>query len=67
MLRDHRCQPRLRYPAKLSIAIDGENKKFHDKTKFKQYFFHNSALKKIPEEKLPLNETNCTQENIINK
>ena len=31
-LRDHRCKPRLLYPAKLSITIDGENKIFHDKT-----------------------------------
>jgi hypothetical protein len=32
-LRDHKCQPRLPYPAKLSITIDGETKLFHDKTK----------------------------------
>ncbi|XP_055468870.1 uncharacterized protein LOC129681009 [Psammomys obesus] len=36
-LRDHRCQPRLLYPAKLSINNDGENKLFHDLTKIKQY------------------------------
>jgi hypothetical protein len=28
-LREHRCQPRLPYPAKLSITIDGETKVFH--------------------------------------
>jgi hypothetical protein len=28
-LRDHRCQPRLLHPAKLSITIDGETKIFH--------------------------------------
>ncbi|MBV2134755.1 hypothetical protein KRX52_18445, partial [Pseudomonas sp. MAP12] len=28
-LREHGCQPRLLYPAKLSITIDGENKIFH--------------------------------------
>jgi hypothetical protein len=33
-LREHKCQPRLLYPAKVSITIDGENKIFHDKTKF---------------------------------
>jgi hypothetical protein len=33
-LREYKCQPRLLYPAKLSIAIDGETKIFHDKNKF---------------------------------
>ena len=36
-LKEHKCQPRLLYPAKLSINIDGENKIFHNKTKFTQY------------------------------
>jgi hypothetical protein len=36
-LREHKCQPRLLDPAKLSIIIDGETKIFHDKTKFTQY------------------------------
>ncbi|ERE67250.1 LINE-1 type transposase domain-containing protein 1 [Cricetulus griseus] len=35
-LREHGCQPRLLYPAKLSITIDGENKIFHDQNRFKQ-------------------------------
>jgi hypothetical protein len=30
-LREHKCQPRLLYPTKLSITIDGETKVFHDK------------------------------------
>jgi hypothetical protein len=30
-LREHKCQPRLLYPPKLSITIDGEIKVFHDK------------------------------------
>jgi hypothetical protein len=30
-------QPRLPYPAKISIIIDGETKIFHDTTKFIQY------------------------------
>ncbi|ERE72641.1 LINE-1 type transposase domain-containing protein 1 [Cricetulus griseus] len=34
-LRDHGCQPRLLYPAKISIIIDGENNIFHEKTRFK--------------------------------
>lgn len=41
-LRDHRCQPILLYPAKLSITRDkGRKMKLkkvkHDKVKFKQY------------------------------
>ena len=36
-LREHKCQPRLLYPVKLSITIDRETKIFHDKTKFRQY------------------------------
>ena len=31
-LRDHRCNPRLLYPAKHSFTIDGENKIFHNKS-----------------------------------
>jgi hypothetical protein len=33
-LTEHKCKPRLLYPARLSITIDGETKFFHDKTKF---------------------------------
>ena len=33
-LREYKCQPRLLYPAKFSITRDGENKTFHDKSKF---------------------------------
>jgi hypothetical protein len=36
ILREHKWHPRLLYPAKHSITIDGENKVFHDKTKFTQ-------------------------------
>jgi hypothetical protein len=43
-LREHKCQPRLLYPAKLSITIHGETKIFHDKTKFTQYLSTNPAL-----------------------
>ena len=46
-LRDHKCHPRLLYPAKLSMTIDGENKIFHDKTKFTQYLSTNPALQRI--------------------
>ena len=33
-LREHKWQPRLLYPAIISITIDGETKVFYDKTKF---------------------------------
>jgi hypothetical protein len=46
-LREHKCQPSLLYPAKLSITIDGENKVFHDRTKFTQYLSTNPALQRI--------------------
>jgi hypothetical protein len=46
-LREHKCQPRILYPAKLCIIIDGETKIFHDKTKFTQYHSTNPALKRI--------------------
>jgi len=46
-LREHKCQPRLLYPAKLSITIDGETKVLHDKTKFTQYLSMNPALQRI--------------------
>ena len=46
-LREHKCQPRLLYPAKLSITIDGETKVFHDKAKFTQYPSKIPALQRI--------------------
>ena len=36
-LRDHRCQARLLYPAKLSSTLDRESKAFHKRTKHKEY------------------------------
>jgi hypothetical protein len=36
-LREHKCQPKLLCPAKLSITIDEETKTLLDKTKFTQY------------------------------
>ena len=50
-LREHKCQPRLLYLAKLSITIDGETKVFHDKTKFTHYLSTNPALQRIITEK----------------
>jgi hypothetical protein len=52
-LREHKCHPRLLYPAKLSITIDGETKVFHDKTKFTQISLHESSPSKNNEEKTP--------------
>jgi hypothetical protein len=51
ILRQYKIQPRLLYPAKLSITIDGENKIFHDKTKFTQYLSTNPALQRIRDRK----------------
>jgi hypothetical protein len=45
-LREHKCQPRLLYPAKLSNTIDGETKIFHDKKKF-THLSTNPALQRI--------------------
>ena len=50
-LRDHGCKPRLLYPAKLSFTINGENKIFQDKNKFKQFIATNPALQKVIEGK----------------
>jgi hypothetical protein len=50
-LREHKCQPRLLYPAKFSITIDGETKVFQDKTKFTHYLSTNPALQRIIKEK----------------
>ena len=59
-LRDHGCKPRLLYPAKLSFTIDGENKIFHDKNRFKQYISTNPALQKVLEGKPQPKEANNT-------
>jgi hypothetical protein len=62
-LREHKCQPRLLYPAKLSITTDGEPKIFHDKTKFTCHLSTNPALQCIIDEKLQHKEGNY----ILNK
>jgi hypothetical protein len=61
-LREHKCWPRLLYPAKLSITIDGETRVFHDKTKFPQYLSTNPALQRIIKGKLQHKEGNYTLE-----
>jgi hypothetical protein len=50
-LREHKCQPKILYPAKLSVSIDGETKVFHDRTKFTHYLSTNPALQRIITEK----------------
>ena len=65
-LRVHRCQPRLLYPAKLSIIIDGETKIFHDKTKFKQDLSTNPALQRILKGKFQHKEGIYTKEKTRN-
>jgi hypothetical protein len=51
-LREHKCQPRLLYRAKLSITIDGETKVFNEKTKFTHYLSMNPVLQRIITEKI---------------
>jgi hypothetical protein len=46
-LREQKRQPRLLYPVKLSITIDGETKVFHNKTKFTYYLSMNPTLQRI--------------------
>jgi hypothetical protein len=61
-LREHKCPPRLLYPATLSITIDGETKIFDDKTKFTQYLSTNLSLQKIIDGKREQKEGNYTLE-----
>ena len=65
-LRDHGCKPRLLYPAKLSFTINGENKIFQDKNKFKQYVTTNPALQRILEGKSLPKESNIPNTAYIN-
>jgi hypothetical protein len=61
-LREHKCQDRLLYPAKLSITINGETKLFHDKTKFTQHLSINPVLQRIINGKHQYKEGNYTLE-----
>jgi hypothetical protein len=52
-LTEYKCQPRLLYPEKLSIIIDGETKVFHKKKiKFILNVSKNPALQRIIKGKL---------------
>ncbi|MBX8828005.1 hypothetical protein HBA93_20595, partial [Ochrobactrum sp. SFR4] len=66
-LREHKCQPRLLYPAKLSIYINGETKIFHDKTKFTQYLSTNPVLQRIRNGKAQCKEASYTIEKARNQ
>jgi hypothetical protein len=61
-LREHKCQPRLLYPAKRSITVHGETKVFHDRTKFTQYLSRNPALQRIIKEEHQHKDGNYTLE-----
>jgi hypothetical protein len=62
-LREHKCQPRLLYPAKISITIHGQTKVFHDKTKFTHCLSTNPALQRIITEKTKNKNNNNNNNN----
>ena len=67
MLNNNNLQPRISYPAKLSLKVDGEIKTFHDKQKLKECWFATKpALEKILKEinhKEKLNNNHQSQRN----
>jgi hypothetical protein len=64
-LREYKfCWPRLLYPTKLSITIEGETKVFHDKIKFTQYLSTNPALQRTIKGKHQHKDRNYTLEKI---
>jgi hypothetical protein len=52
-LREHKCQPKLLYPTKLSITIAGQTKVFHDKNQIHTISFHKSSPSKDNKGKTP--------------
>jgi hypothetical protein len=62
ILREHKFQPRLLYPAKLPITIDGETKVFHGKTKFTQYLSIKPVFQRTIKGKLQHKEGKYTLE-----
>ena len=61
-LREHKCQPKLLYAAKLSISLEGETKVFHNSTKFTHFLSTNPALQRIITEKYQYKDGNHTLE-----
>jgi hypothetical protein len=57
-VREHKCQSRLLYPAKLSITV--ETHIFRDKPKFTQYLSTNPALQRVIDGKCQHKEGNHT-------
>jgi hypothetical protein len=46
-LKENNFKPRILYPAKLSLIIEGEIEISHDKQKLKQYLTTKPSLQKI--------------------
>ena len=46
-LKEHGCQPRILYPAKLSFRFDDEIKTFHNKQKLRDFATRKPALQNI--------------------
>jgi len=61
-LREHKCQPRVLYPGKLSINIDGKTRMCQYKTKFTHYLSTNPTLQRIIDGQLQHKEGNYTLE-----
>ena len=66
-LRGQGCQLRLLYPAKLSLTIEVQNKKFHDRARFNQYLATNTTQHKVLEGKLQLKEVSNIYKNTNNR
>ena len=49
VLKDYGCQPKLLYPAKMSIIVEGERKIFHDINKMIEYMPRKPTHEKILE------------------
>ena len=49
LLKDHRCQPRLLYPTKLSVTVAGERETFYDINRLQLLIFTKSVLQRILE------------------
>jgi hypothetical protein len=62
-LREHKHQPRLLYPAKLSVTIDGETKIIHEKKQTYTISFHKFRPTKDNRWKTPTQEGNYTIKN----
>jgi hypothetical protein len=60
-LRKHKCQPRLLYPAKLSIIINEETKIFHEKKQILKNLFTHPAIQRLIEGKLQHMKESYTQ------